>query len=337
MNPDIAGYWHGVLDTGSAKVTLTFSIDLTESGGTALLRTNSYGDLALALVERDGAIRFNASIVDIVLDLQANETCERLIGTCRHAGASYPVTFERGTPPSRPRAPRPQTPQPPFSYEVRTVTFAADDGSPLVGSLTRPADQPLRGAVVLSTWFGRTDRDQRTFGHRPFAIWADALTRLGFMTLRYDKRGAGESGGDFDRATTADFAADLAQAVAFLRAQRGVDRGRVGLFGHSEGGHIGADVAAADPTIAFCVLLTPTSVPEEDMFETELFRAAKAVGGTPMNPEARIALALKLTEAGRTAASGEEGVARTRAILRQEAEAGRFPAERIEQRALMAA
>jgi len=119
--------------------------------------------------------------------------------------------------------------QPPFPYKVQAVTFASADGSRLVGSLTRPADQPLRGAMVLSTWFGRTDRDQRTFGHRPFAIWADALTRLEFMTLRYDKRGAGESGGDFERATTADFAADLARKTSCFGVRRCTDHGRYQL------------------------------------------------------------------------------------------------------------
>jgi uncharacterized protein len=335
MNPDISGEWTGVLDTGTVKVTLNFTLEPAADGGVARFHTRSYGELTLPLSRRGDRWRFDAAILDIALDLRPDG--DRLVGDCRDAGAAYPMVFERGPPPARPRSPRPQTPASPFPYEMQTVSFAGADGSRLVGTLTTPDAQPPRAGVVLSTWFGRCDRDQRTFGHRPFAIWADALTRRGLATLRYDKRGAGESAGDFNATTTGDFAADLGQAVAFLRAQPGIDPDRLGLFGHSEGGHISADVAACDRDIAFCVLLTPSGVPEEDLFDTELFRGVEAVGGRPLHPERSIALAHALTAAGRDAPTAEEGVARTREILSREAAAGRFPAERIESRAQLAA
>ncbi len=335
MNPDISGEWTGLLDTGTVKVTLNFTLEPTADGGVARLSTRTYGELALPLVRRGERWRFNAPILDIALELRPDG--ERLVGECRDAGAAYPMSFKRGPPlPPSPR-PRPQTPTPPLPYETEAVSFAGADGSRLAGTLTRPAGQPPRCAVVLSTWFGRVDRDQRVLGHRPFAIWADAMTRRGLATLRYDKRGAGESEGDFSQATTGDFAADLAEATAFLKSQPGVDAARVGLFGHSEGGHISADVAAGDPTIAFCVLLTPSGVPEEDMFDTEMFRGAIAVGGRPLHPERTIALQHELAAAGRDAPTPEEGVARIRTILTREAAAGRFAAERIELRAQMAA
>jgi hypothetical protein len=335
MNPDISGEWTGVLDTGSVKVTLNFTLEPADDGGAARLSTRAYGELTLALVRHGARWRFDAAIVDIALELRADGG--HLVGDCRHFGAIYPMRFESGPPIAQPRGPRPQTPRPPLPYETEAVAFAGADGVRLAGTLTRPSHEPPRAAVVLSSWFGRVDRDQRVLGHRPFAIWADALTRRGLATLRYDKRGAGESEGDFNRATTGDFAADLAEAVAFFRRQPGIDPERIGLFGHSEGGHISADVAAADPSIAFCVLLTPSGVPEEDMFDTEMFRGAIAVGGTPLHPRQTIALAHELAAAGRDAPTPEDGVARTRAILQREAAAGRFAAERIEPRALMAA
>lgn len=326
-----------MLDNGFAKARLIFELVPDVDGGAAVLRTRRCGELKLPLTRRERRIMFDAAEVDISLDVEPDEARQRLDGVCRHAGAVFPVTFARGRPPAEPRTARPQTPTAPFSYGIETVSFAAEDGSRLVGTLTRPVDKPTRGAILLSSWFGRTDRDQRTFGHRPLAIWADAFTRLGLATLRYDKRGVGESGGDFHRATTADSAADLASAVAFVRTRPGLDPKRVGLFGHSEGGHISAEVAGADASIALCVMLTPTGVPEKDTFRTELFRAAIAVGGTPLDPKARINLELELTEAGRTAASGEQAVAWTKAILEREVEAGRFAAERVEERAQMAA
>jgi hypothetical protein len=334
MNPDISGLWTGNLDTGTAKVTLSFKLEPASDGGRAWLATRSFGELDLPLARREDRWRFSGAIVDIALELWPDG--ERLAGECRHAGCAYPMSFERGPPRPKPRAPRPQTPAPPFPYAVQTIAFTGADGSRRAGTLTTPPGQAAHGAVVLSSWFGGTDRDQRTYGHRPMAIWADVLTRLGLVTLRYDKRGLGKSAGDFSTATTADLAADLAAAIGFLRTLPGVDPTRIGLFGHSEGGHIGADVAAADPMIAFCVMLTPSGVQEEVMFDTELFRGAIAVGGRPLHPERTIALAHALSQAGRTAPTAEEGRIRTREILQREAAAGRFPAERIEIRAQMA-
>lgn len=324
--------WWTTLDVGSQRVTLVVTFDATASDEVARLRTPSFGTLALPL-RRDGArLRFASGFLDIAFDLAPEAGSERLVGRCLAGGASYPVTFQPGEPPAKAHAPRPQTPKPPFPYAVTPVSFDAADGSRLAGTLTLPGGGPPRAAVILSAWFGRTDRDQRAYGHRPMAIWADAFTRLGLATLRYDKRGCGESEGDFEALTTADLTADLTRAVAFLRRER--PDLPIGLLGHSEGGHVSADVAAADPTIAFCVMLTPTGIPEEDMLETELFRAAEAVGGRVLaDPAPIIAVLREMAAAAKTAATGEEALARTRDVLGREAAAGRFPAERIEYRA----
>lgn len=337
MTSDISGYWNGLLNTGSARMRLTFRLEFFGRAGTAWLRTRAQGDVALPLTRRGARLRFEAQSLDILLELTSDLSGERLVGSCRSSGAAFPVTFERGLPPTEPRSPRPQTPAPPFAYEVRAVGFSAADGSRLAGTLTLPPNGAPLGAVVLSTWFGRVDRDQTTAGHRPFAIWADMLTRRGLATLRYDKRGAGESGGDFDSVTTADSATDLVRAVDFLRAQAEIDPDRVGLMGHSEGGHISADVAAADRRIAFCVLLTPTGAPEEDFLETEMFRAAAAVGGRPLHPARSVQLVLGLSAVAKTAPTDVKAMTRISEVLAREVATGRFPKDRVALRTRIAA
>lgn len=335
MTPDISGAWRGVLDTGAVRAKLTLHLEPGEQGGVAWLATRDQGDIALPLTHRGDRLTFLAPAFNIVLDLAPDPCGATLAGECRLAGCAFPVRLGRGGMASEARAPRPQTPRGPTPYESRPVAFPAAQGAKLAGTLTLPADGAPSAAVILSTWHGRVDRDQTTAGHKPFAIWADRLSRRGLATLRFDKRGAGSSEGDFDQVTTADSVDDLAQAVALLRRTPGVDPDRVALFGHSEGGHISADLAAADPRIAACVLLTPSGVAEEETFATDLFRAARAVGGRPLWPERSLQLALDLAEAGRTAETSLEAVARTRAILAREAEAGRFPAAQIERRAAM--
>ena len=68
-------------------------------------------------------------------------------------------------------------------------------------------------------------------------VLADALSRSGIAVLRYDKRGVGGSTGDYDAATTVDFTSDAEAAVTWLKTQPEIDPHRVGVLGHSEGGH----------------------------------------------------------------------------------------------------
>jgi len=91
-----------------------------------------------------------------------------------------------------------------------------------------------------------------------------------------------------------------------------------------------AHYAPADPSIAGCVMLTPSGVPETTTFETELFRAAEAVGGRPISREPSIALMRDLAEAAKTAPDDRKAEARARAILTRAAAAGLLPAERVD-------
>jgi pimeloyl-ACP methyl ester carboxylesterase len=174
-------------------------------------------------------------------------------------------------------------------------------------------------------------------GHKPFAIWADELTRRGFATLRFDKRGVGASGGTFEATTTRDSADDLGQAVALLRGRPEIDPARIGLIGHSEGSHISADAAAADPAIAFCVMMTPAGLADEATLETELFRAARGVGGEPIERDLTLKRLLDLARIEREARSTAEAVAGVRAYLTSGLEAGRIPLDRFEWRVALAA
>lgn len=64
--------------------------------------------------------------------------------------------------------------------------------------------------------------------------------------LRFDERGVGESGGDFEGATSRDFSLDVEAALAYLRTSPEVDAGRLGLAGHGEGSMIAGMIAALE-------------------------------------------------------------------------------------------
>jgi uncharacterized protein len=113
---------------------------------------------------------------------------------------------------------------------------------------------------VLISGSGPNGRDEFIAGHKVFLVLADYLTRHGIAVLRYDKRGVGDSTGQFDKALTVDFVADTEAAVKYLTTRKEADPKRIGLIGHSEGGMIAPLVAAKNHDIAFAVLLAGPGV-----------------------------------------------------------------------------
>jgi pimeloyl-ACP methyl ester carboxylesterase len=112
---------------------------------------------------------------------------------------------------------------------------------------------------VLLTGSGAQNRDQAVFGHRPFWVIADYLTRRGIAVLRFDDRGVGQSGGNSTTATAADYATDAQAALDFLRTRREINGKQLGLVGHSEGG-TAAIAAANHASPSFLVLLATPGV-----------------------------------------------------------------------------
>jgi fermentation-respiration switch protein FrsA (DUF1100 family) len=151
---------------------------------------------------------------------------------------------------------RPQEPEPPYPYYEEEVIFQNEkDGVRLAGTLSLPLAKGKFPAVVLVTGSGPQDRNETEFGHRPFLVLADHLTRLGIAVLRVDDRGVGRSTGNFSEATSEDFADDALAAVKFLRTRREIAPGKIGLLGHSEGGLVAPLAAAQSSDVAFVVMM----------------------------------------------------------------------------------
>ena len=108
-------------------------------------------------------------------------------------------------------------------------------GFNLAGTITWPKAPAPAPALVLIGGSGPTDRDETVAGIAVFGQLAQHLVDAGFVVVRYDKRGVGQSGGRSESATIADFAEDARWVVMWLEKQKGVDKERIGVVGHSEG------------------------------------------------------------------------------------------------------
>jgi fermentation-respiration switch protein FrsA (DUF1100 family) len=122
-------------------------------------------------------------------------------------------------------------------------------------------------------------------GHKPFLLLSDYLTRKGIVVLRADKRGVGKSGGKYSTATTADFASDAEAGVAYLETRPEVDRHKIGLIGHSEGGVVAPIVAAENPHVAFIVMMAGSGVPGDDIIVEQTLLISEASGESHADAE----------------------------------------------------
>jgi uncharacterized protein len=173
-----------------------------------------------------------------------------------------------------------------------TLELRATNGElSLAGTLHRP-DGESRATVLMVPGSGPSDRDNDVYFP---AIRAGLLDR-GIAAASFDKRGVGESTGDWRDTGPAEQAADVAAQLACLRAQ-GVDPVRLGLFGHSQGGWVVLEVAAADPAVALVVTNSGPGVTmaRQERFATEAHMLAAgapadAVAGALVTQDALMAL-----------------------------------------------
>jgi len=147
----------------------------------------------------------------------------------------------------------------------REVIFASGSLR-LAGTLTLPAggDAAPRPAALLLVGSGPVDRNENWGLVRVDATrqLAHALAAARIASLRYDKRGVGESdGGDWRAAGFFDAVDDAAAALAFLAGLPEVDAERVAAIGHSEGALTAIALAGRGEPLAAVVLLAGSAVP----------------------------------------------------------------------------
>ncbi|MEO5740438.1 MAG: alpha/beta fold hydrolase [Vicinamibacterales bacterium] len=157
------------------------------------------------------------------------------------------------------------------------VTIPAN-GFSLAGTMSRPLSAaepaPASGrkpapvrlpAVVLVSGSGPTDRDEFVAGIPIFAQLANALADAGYLVVRYDERGAGQSGGRQESATIEELAVDTRAVVAYLMKRQDVDPKRISLVGYGEGGWTALVVGAREQRIAAIGLIATPSTPGTEL------------------------------------------------------------------------
>jgi pimeloyl-ACP methyl ester carboxylesterase len=193
------------------------------------------------------------------------------------------------------------------SVGARIVTMARPNdedvripstGFSLAGTISKPQNAAGRlPAVLLVAGTGLEDRDEIMSGIPIFGQLANALADAGFLVLRYDKRGTGQSGGRVEAATLTDYAEDAKAAVKLLDDRDDVDDDRIAVVGYGEGGWIALLTARKNGRVATVALLATAGVSGTDLNLSEVTRALERSNRPDADRQATIDLQQKIQQA----------------------------------------
>jgi dienelactone hydrolase len=162
-------------------------------------------------------------------------------------------------------------------YREELVTYPTK-GATLAGTLLLPKGPGPHPAVVCVHGSGRQTRNGNASGMR---FVADDFARHGFAVLIYDKRGSGDSTGDWSTETFDDLAGDVIAGVEVLKTRRDIDATRIGFWGISQAGWIMPLAAARAKDIAFIICVSGagsgSTVAQQVLYSTEVEMRAKQI------------------------------------------------------------
>ena len=166
-------------------------------------------------------------------------------------------------------------------WVAQPVTFEAG-GVTIYGTYTHPGSAPagtLPAALLLGgsgSWTDRNDNNPAQPHGNALEAVANWLSADGVASLRYDKLGSGQTGWGRDaahpeRAGLGTYEQEAVAALRFLAGQRQVDRARLAVFGHSEGGVyallLASGLAGPAPRVRAVGLLEPVPIRFLDLIE----------------------------------------------------------------------
>jgi len=129
----------------------------------------------------------------------------------------------------------------------------------LMGTLYKPDGDGVYPAVIVVHPASGGEQTDPFYDHLK-----SVLPNHGIAVLVYDRRGSGDSQGDFETADFYDLAGDVVAAVEYLESRADIDAAKIGLHGTSQGAWVVPVAAAKKPEIACVVAVSASGVTPAD-------------------------------------------------------------------------
>ncbi len=258
LKPD--GHWQGSMQREGAPLTVRF--DFRTEAGAVTGRFTSEAQRALEYPLDDVlyiAPKIHWKLGDSLI-FDGIVSRESIAGTFKDGEATGTFSL------------KPVTPEDP-PYRREDITFR-NGGVVLAGTLLRPKSAGLHPGIVFLHGSGPESR----WGTSLFL--ADRFARQGVAALVFDKRGVGQSTGDWKTASYQVLADDYLAGVRFLEGQSGVNPKQVGIYGHSQGGTLSPLIASRPGAVAF--VIAAAAIGTGPVYEQDLYRTRNELleGGT---------------------------------------------------------
>ncbi len=151
-------------------------------------------------------------------------------------------------------------------YTEEEVVFTSGNVR-LAGTLTLPRGPGPHPALVVVHGSGPQQRGAEI-------VEAARFAQHGIACLAFDKRGTGQSTGDWRQSDFDDLAGDVLAGVRLLRRDRRIRADKIGLWGVSQAGWVIPLAAARSPDVAFLIPISGAAVTPA---EQELWRHDQAL------------------------------------------------------------
>jgi esterase/lipase len=134
--------------------------------------------------------------------------------------------------------------------------FIKNMGEKISGVIHVPDETPAPAVVFCHGFTGHRIEDHRLFVHA-----ARRMSREGFVAVRFDFRGSGESDGEFENMTVSSEISDLNAVLSFLVNRNELLKDRIAVVGLSLGGVISILTSAQNPLVkAVCTWSSPAEL-----------------------------------------------------------------------------
>lgn len=276
---EITGQWNGALKIQGIQLRVVFNVSKNSDGFSSTMDSpdQKAKDIPVSKTTFENS-KIKFEIINAKIEYSGDFKNDEIIGTFRQNGQEFPMNLSRKTI-EKQIVKRPQEPQKPYPYYSEEVTFQNETAHiDLSGTLTLPKKEGVFPVVILISGSGPQNRNEEVFGHKPFLVISDYLTKNGIGVLRYDDRGIGQSKGNFKTATSADFATDVESAITYLKTRKEINKDKIGLIGHSEGGLIAPMIASKSKDVAFIVLLAGPGIQGDQILLLQQKLMGKASG-----------------------------------------------------------
>ena len=274
------GLWTGTISVSGIEMQLDFELNESEQKALMSVPIQNLENIESAtLTVKGDTLTITYPTFRAKYDAVYNNESEEFIGEWNQ-GRSTALNLKRTD--AKSEFKRPQTPEEPYPYDVKEVTVEnVEAGVTLAGTLTTPKGDGPYPLAILVSGSGKQNRNSEILGHKSFLVISDYLTRAGVAVIRYDDRGVEQSTGNHGKSTTTDFAMDANSIFQYAKTLDKIDKDKIGIIGHSEGGMIAPLVASQNVDLGFIVSLAGPGVPISQLMTNQNVMILEKSGMSP--------------------------------------------------------